>query len=1219
MAPERWKQVEEIFNAALDRPVEEREAFLDEACGGDQPLRQQVEHLIYCHEQAGDFIESRAATSHDSLLIDEAVTLQFDSMIGRQVGAYRLVREIGRGGMGAVYLAVRADNQFSQNAAIKLIKRGMDTDFILRRFRNERQILAALNHPNIARLLDGGTTDDGLPYFVMEYIEGLPIHRYCDTHRLTIAERLKIFRQVCAAVAHAHEHQVIHRDIKPGNILVIEDGTPKLLDFGIAKILNPDLAYHTIDPTVTAMRMMTPEYASPEQARGEQVTDATDQYSLGVLLYELLTGQRPHQLRNRAPHEIARIISEEEPERPSDVVIRAREVTTSDGRRVITLTPEEVSRDRSSSPAELRRELAGSLDDIVMQSLGKNPRHRYSSVHELSQDLNRYLQGLHIAARAYVAKSELETVAGNVSPPATSDPACTYGDTASAVQIVIPKKVAWKAMVISAIAIALIAFIALFYYFRSSAPQSGSAAPIPPLRLTNSLTNDTHPKVSPDGKKIVFASERSGTPELYVMNIDGSGLRNLTDNTAHETSPAWSPDGRRVVFGVETVPLRESDIWVMDADGGNQVNLTNAPGYDARPAFSPDGTRIAFASNRGNGFLYNFDIWVMNTDGSNARRLTDYEEYEADVTWSPYGKRIAFTRAMLDKQFDILVINADGTNPVNLTNTAQFDETVPAWAPDGRLIAFASNRGSQNRNYNIWVMDADGANPRMVVPPPGHNTEPAWTPDRHRLVFQSTRDFNPEIYIANVEGEVEISVAGATPAAAKSIAVLPFKSKTANETEKLLGVGLADVITNKLGQIKQLSVRPASASRSYLESNLDPQNIGAELGVEYLISGALERDGERLRIDLQTFDLKEKKVVWKAKIDEKLTDISALQNSIAEGILRSLTIEPSGAGQKFFINRDTESSEAYQLYLAGRYHWGKRSIAGLNEAIKSFNGAIRKDPKFALAYAGLADCQALLQVYQSPPPPGAYVRARENALKALRLDDSLAEAHTSLAYVRFYFDRDRHRAEASFRRAIDLNPSYTTAHHWLAIALSAMGRHDEAMIEIRQAEQLNPQSAIIKTASGMIYFYARQFDRAINECRRALDLDPVWSRRTESYAGFIWLQDVTTALWWHTRKRRASAVMPEMTGLSFSPSCRPSEANAMRRSSTSKNRSLLCRLFAREIFSLSRSPSLMRCSVIMTRRWCGWQRLKPLDHPVSIMRWLIRALIACVLTLVLPD
>ena len=196
--------------------------------------------------------------------------------------------------------------------AIKLVKRGMDTDFILRRFRKERQILAALDHPHIARLLDGGTTDDGLPYFVMEFIEGQPLYRYCDAHNLSIAERLRLFARVCDAVHYAHQKQVIHRDIKPSNVLVTSEGVPKLLDFGIAKLLNPDLAGDiTHDPTATAMRLMTPEYASPEQVQGAPTTPSTDVYSLGVLLYELLTGHRPYRLVNRAPHEIARVICEE--------------------------------------------------------------------------------------------------------------------------------------------------------------------------------------------------------------------------------------------------------------------------------------------------------------------------------------------------------------------------------------------------------------------------------------------------------------------------------------------------------------------------------------------------------------------------------------------------------------------------------------------------------------------------------------------------------------------------------------------------------------------------------------------------------------------------------------------------------------------------------------------------------------------------------------------
>ncbi len=752
MTPERWKQVKEIFNAVLDRPVGEREVVFKEMCGNDQLLRQQIEHLLNCHQQAGDFIETPAAAPFDSLLTDDAVTLQLDSMAGRRIGAYKLIREIGRGGMGAVYLAIRVDNQFNQRAAIKLVKRGMDTDFILRRFRNERQILAALNHPNIAQLLDGGTTDDGLPYFVMEYIEGLPIHRYCDAHQLTIAERLRLFQQVCSAVSYAHQQQVIHRDIKPGNILVTNVRTPKLLDFGIAKILNPELAADTIDPTLTAMRLMTPEYASPEQARGETVTEATDQYSLGVLLYELLTGHRPHHLRQRAPHEIARIISEEQPERPSDVVTRTRELTASDGQRTIILTPEAVSQARNTSPAALQCELAGNLDDIVMQALGKDPNQRYGSVETFSEDIHRYLQRQPIIARTFPVRSKSDWV---------------NADTVTTVSVVGPKKTMWKAWAVSAVVIALLLAIAVAFYVRSHTSfvfiRSGLSTsehkkPANSLRrLTNSIANDSSPKVSPDGTKILFLSDRVGTLELYVMNLDGSGLKGVTNNAMRNTAPVWSPDGAHIAFGVEKVPLRESDIWVMKADGSKPVNLTKSHGYNVRPAFSPDGTRIAFSSNRGNSYKYNLDIWVMNADGSNPHRLTDYAEYDADPTWSPDGKRIAFTRATPDKNFDIVVINADGTNPINLTNTAQFDEGAPAWSPDGRRIAFASNRGSQNSNSNIWVMDADGSNPKMVTTAVGHNTEPAWTPDSRRLVFQSTRDFNPEIYIVEVDDDFALS------------------------------------------------------------------------------------------------------------------------------------------------------------------------------------------------------------------------------------------------------------------------------------------------------------------------------------------------------------------------------------------------------------------------------------------------------------------------------
>ena len=307
MTPERWQQVEAIFQEALDRGPDERGRYLSEVCAHDASLKSDVENLLSQHENAGNLLEEPlyGETELSALGSLEAIIQAADDqdpLIGRRLGAYRIEREIGRGGMGAVYEAIRVDNEFNKRAAIKLVKRGMDTDFILRRFRTERQILAALDHPHIARLLDGGTTDDGLPYFVMEYIEGQPLYNYCDNHQLTIGERLKLFTSICDALHYAHQKQVVHRDIKPSNVLVTSEGVPKLLDFGIAKLLDPGLVGDiTHDPTATAMRLMTPEYASPEQVQGAPTSPTTDVYSLGVLLYELLTGHRPYRLRNRAP------------------------------------------------------------------------------------------------------------------------------------------------------------------------------------------------------------------------------------------------------------------------------------------------------------------------------------------------------------------------------------------------------------------------------------------------------------------------------------------------------------------------------------------------------------------------------------------------------------------------------------------------------------------------------------------------------------------------------------------------------------------------------------------------------------------------------------------------------------------------------------------------------------------------------------------------------
>ncbi len=390
MATIPWEEVREVVDAVLDLPAGDRAPFLDKSCP-DVAVRRYVESLILSYEGGGQIMDVPAVVRYADVVEGEAT----DTWIGRRLGPYELIEAIGHGGMGAVYRATRSDDQFRQEVAVKVVRGGLETRLTRERFWAERQILADLDHPNIARLLDGGSTSEGQPYFVMEYIEGLPLDRYCDEHRLSIMERLGLFRKVCAAVQYAHQKLVIHRDIKPSNILVTSDRSPKLLDFGIAKILTPDAPGGVPEQTRTQARMLTPGYASPEQVRGEIISTASDVYSLGIVLYELLTGSSPFRFSGNTPGEIDRAMETAEPLRPSLAI-----GTSSSGPgAVMRASAEDVSATREGSPQKLRRRLRGDLDTIVLKAIRKEPGRRYSSVEQFSEDVRRHMEGLPVWAR----------------------------------------------------------------------------------------------------------------------------------------------------------------------------------------------------------------------------------------------------------------------------------------------------------------------------------------------------------------------------------------------------------------------------------------------------------------------------------------------------------------------------------------------------------------------------------------------------------------------------------------------------------------------------------------------------------------------------------------------------------------------------------------------------------------------------------------------------
>jgi len=365
---DRLREIDQLFEAALDQPSALRRELLDRACVHDSDLRAEVERLLNAHHAADSFLELPAF----GIVAPTVVDAQRQPGVGapEHIGPFRIVREIGHGGMGTVYLAERDDGQFEQRVALKLIRQRGVVDLVPR-FLEERRILALLEHPRIARLVDGGVTADDLPWFAMEYVEGEPINRHCVARDLSTAQRLELVAAVCDAVQYAHQHFIVHRDLKPSNILVSADGRPKLLDFGVAKLVGPVARRDDLSTTQPFASAMTPEYAAPEQVRGEAVSASTDVYALGVLLYVLLTGNRPYEVRDRSPADIERIICDVDPVRPSASVTDSR----------------------------LRRALAGDLDSIVQRAIAKEPDARYPSAHELAEDIRRHLSGRPVLAR----------------------------------------------------------------------------------------------------------------------------------------------------------------------------------------------------------------------------------------------------------------------------------------------------------------------------------------------------------------------------------------------------------------------------------------------------------------------------------------------------------------------------------------------------------------------------------------------------------------------------------------------------------------------------------------------------------------------------------------------------------------------------------------------------------------------------------------------------
>ncbi|MGH8241852.1 MAG: protein kinase domain-containing protein [Steroidobacteraceae bacterium] len=747
MTPDQWRRVKDVFSSAIVLPEGERQAFLDDACGGELALLAEVRSLLDAHA-IEDAIVDRPAVA---LVAGDFAWGGKDPWIGRRIGPYEIASLIGHGGMGGVYRARRVDAEYEKEVAIKLVPGGFHASYVLQRLRAERQILANLEHPNIARLIDGGATEEGSPYLVMELVEGEPLDQFAAKRGLSVRERLQVFRDVCAAVSYAHQRLVVHRDLKPGNILVTADGTVKLLDFGIAKLLQPPSSDTAAPATVTVMQALTPGYSSPEQLLGKPITTASDIYSLAVVLYVLLTGRSPYRGALDTAEDAIHAVCETEPVRPSTAV-------------------------REASPAGAKT-IDRDLDAIILCALRKEPDRRYASAEKLSEDIRRHLEGLPVSAR------------------------------------------------------------------------------------------------------------------------------------------------------------------------GDQL------------------------SYRAGKFLHRNKLRVIEVGLVAAALL-------ALALFAPYL--------------------------------------------------------SQRSN------------------------------ERH------------------VRATAEIS----------SIAVLPLVNVDADPELEYLTDGLTENVINRLSGISRLKVIARDSVDRYRGKSIDPQQVGKELRVSAVLTGRITRSGDLLSISAELVDAQDQSLLWGERYEQPVSEIQSLQRELAQSIARGLRLRLAGDQRQALDEDNPDDPEAYELYLKGRYFWNKRTPGGLHRSINFFRRAVQKDPQFARAYAGLADSYGLLTEYQVLPAQETYPEAKAAALRAVELDPELAEARASLAYVKHFYEWDSKGAEAEFKRALEINPRYATAHQWYAEFLAAMGRHQEALAEIQRAREIDPLSLIVNSVEAHVLYMAGNYDRAIEASLRVIDLDP---------------------------------------------------------------------------------------------------------------------------------
>ena len=1129
-----WEKIDEIFPLVADLPLGVRDRRLRELCGEDEDLRREIASMLAADEKASDFIEtpvmmpeSLAHAFSAAREIDNSHTL---GLTGRKIGAYRIVRQLGAGGMGKVYLAERADGEFHKKVAVKLIKNGAATEFNLRRFRHERQILASLEHPNIARLLDGGTTPSGAPYFVMEYIEGRPLIDFCRARDLNLIERLRIFRQICAAVAYAHRRGVIHRDIKPGNILVIDAGEPKLLDFGIAKILDADLIHDPIVNTETFLRQMTPEYSSPEQICGEEVTPASDVYSLGVCLYELLTGERPYRFASRAPHEIARVVCEEPARSP----------------QLSFETP-----------------LAEDLKFIMLKALRKKPSERYASIADFDRDLERFLEGLPVLSESerlrFLEKSFLETAGSSVSLAVvpfqvlTTAELETSGETRGAGDdffgIGLADALTTRLSGVRRLAVRPTSSVLRLAAELPDAQEIGRRLNADFVLTGHILRTGENIRVSVQllrtGDNTILWAQPFDEAELDVFQLQDS----ISERVAVSLVPQITTEEHEILLrhGTRSAAAYEAYLrgrvsyhnYTFDGVIGAEKYFKEAIAHDSSFALAYGGLADFYILQTIVGLVSNHEGFRRAKEAARRAIELDAELAEAYTalafaTWA-YDWNFAEAEKIFQKAIELnpnyprafewyaflLSCSERHAEAVEKMRAAErLDLNSAATATTFALVLYNARRFEEAREKALRAIELD-PNYYVALQALG------WILPRLGKASEAVEACRRAVEINDRQALNKFALALALvddgqPAEARAIAAEIEERRLGAEIPAYFSALIYAVLgeTDKAFEWLELAVEERGywTLRMRVEPRLDNLREDARFAETLKKIANLQNapaTGRFERRPAQTVELtaqlKNRKhlaaaaaiigVVFIAALTTLIFNVAFSKNSPPRIVV--LKNQPSPEDSPSKTNPENEKPRtsdpvADEFYLAGKRQMELRTIEGINKAVEFFAAAVEHDPNFTLAFAGLADAHILLASGRVPPLPEDFKKAEEYAVKALALDPDLAEARVSLGMAKFRNSGDFAAAEKDFLRAIELNPSLATAHHWYSIVLSEAGKFEEALREIKIAAELDPGSAVIQLTVGESCVLLKRYSEAEFYFDKALAND------TSFAAGYHW-------------------------------------------------------------------------------------------------------------------